>query len=137
MGGAIWTLPASAGKWLDVADQASLEQISRKLHDIVPTGGTSLENAFLALRQLNPAPDNIFLITDGLPTQGRQAPRGNKVSGRQRLELYSQAIRQLPANVPVNVILAPMEGDPLAAAEFWKLAAMTRGSFLSPSRDWP
>ncbi|MAT91333.1 MAG: hypothetical protein CME59_01900 [Halioglobus sp.] len=134
---AAFALPASAGKWLDVADQASLEQISRKLHDIVPTGGTSLENAFLALRQLNPAPDNIFLITDGLPTQGRQAPRGNKVSGRQRLELYSQAIRQLPANVPVNVILAPMEGDPLAAAEFWKLAAMTRGSFLSPSRDWP
>ena len=125
------------GKWLDVADQAQLEKMSSQLRKITPSGGTSLENAFVAMQQLSPTPDNIFLITDGLPTQGATAPRGSKVSGQQRRKLYRDAIRQLPGNVPVNIILAPMEGDPMAASEFWQLAQVSRGSFLSPSRDWP
>ncbi|QIB66033.1 VWA domain-containing protein [Kineobactrum salinum] len=130
-------LPATAGKWLEVADQPQLEAVSAALRQRVPAGGTSLENAFLALQAFSPAPDNIFLITDGLPTQGTGAPRGSTVSGKQRLDHYRQAIKQLPRNVPVNVILAPMEGDPMAASEFWQLAQSSRGSFLSPSRDWP
>ncbi|AQA16974.1 hypothetical protein BST95_00795 [Halioglobus japonicus] len=132
-----WAVPDTAGQWLEVADQARLEDISERLTKITPAGGTSLENAFLALQKLSPAPDNIFLITDGLPTQGRAAPRGSKVSGRDRLGHYQRAIQQLPAGVPVNVILAPMEGDPAAASAFWQLAQNTRGSFLSPSKDWP
>jgi len=134
---AVPALVDTAGKWLEVADQAQLENLSRELRRIVPEGGTSLENAFLALQQLSPAPDNIFLITDGLPTQGTTPPRGSRISGRERQKLYREAIRQLPGNVPVNVILAPMEGDPMAAAEFWQLAQVTQGSFLSPSKDWP
>jgi hypothetical protein len=130
-------LPGTDGKWLEVADQAQLEKLSGELRKITPAGGTSLENAFIALQQLSPTPDNIFLITDGLPTQGTTAPRGSKVSGQQRQKLYRQAIRQLPSNVPVNVILAPMEGDPMAASELWQLAQISKGSFLSPSRDWP
>jgi hypothetical protein len=130
-------LPATAGKWLEVADQPQLEAVTAALRNVVPAGGTSLENAFLALQALSPAPDNIFLITDGLPTQGTSAPRGSTVSGKQRLDLYRQAIKRLPRNVPVNVILGPMEGDPMAASEFWQLAQTSRGSFLSPSRDWP
>jgi len=39
--------------------------------------------------------------------------------------------------VPVNVIMFPMEGDPMAAAAFWNLARTSGGAFLSPSRDWP
>ncbi|RLQ22335.1 VWA domain-containing protein [Seongchinamella sediminis] len=130
-------LGGTGGEWLEVADQAQLEQVSSALRKIVPAGGTSLENAFIALQRLSPSPDNIFLITDGLPTQGTSPPRGSKVSGRDRQRLYRQAIRQLPAEVPVNVILAPMEGDPMAASEFWQLAQVSKGSFLSPSRDWP
>jgi len=125
------------GKWLEVADQAQLEKLSTALHEIIPTGGTSLENAFNALRDLSPAPDNIFLITDGLPTQGANPPRGRTISGRDRQKLYRQAIRQLPQGVPVNIILAPMEGDPMAASEFWQLAQASGGAFMSPSRDWP
>lgn len=130
-------LPATEGKWLEVADQSQLETVTAALRELVPSGGTSLENAFLALQALSPAPDNIFLITDGLPTQGTTAPRGATVNGKQRLDHYRQAIKRLPRNVPVNVILAPMEGDPMAASEFWQLAQTSRGSFLSPSRDWP
>ena len=130
-------LPDTDGQWLEVADQAQLEAVSTALRGIVPRGGTSLENAFIHLQQLSPVPDNIFLITDGLPTQGTSPPRGTTVSGNQRQRLYRDAVRQLPANVPVNIILAPMEGDPLAASEFWQLAQNTRGSFMSPARDWP
>lgn len=130
-------LPDTEGKWLEVANQAQLGDVSRALHKITPSGGTSLENAFLALKKLSPAPDNIFLITDGLPTQGTTPPRSSKVTGPERQKLYAQAIRQLPGRVPVNIILAPMEGDPMAVSELWQLALYTRGSLMSPSRDWP
>jgi hypothetical protein len=119
-----------------VADQPRLEKVSATLHDITPTGGTSLENAFLALGKLSPAPDNIFLITDGLPTQGVTA-KGTKISGPARQNLFRRAIKALPVGVPINVILAPMEGDPMAASEFWRLAQNSAGSFLAPSKDWP
>ena len=130
-------LPDTAGKWLEVANQAQLEEVSSELRKITPSGGTSLENAFEALQQLSPVPDNIFLITDGLPTQGAGAPRGTKISGADRQRLYREAVKRLPRNVPVNIILAPLEGDPMAASEFWQLAQVSRGSFLSPSKDWP
>ncbi len=130
-------LPETDGKWLKVTDQQQLQDVSKALRRLSPSGGTSLENAFIALQQLSPAPDNIFLITDGLPTQGTNAPRGTKSSGRDRQKLYREAVRQLPARVPVNIILAPMEGDPMAASEFWQLAQVSGGSFLSPSKDWP
>jgi hypothetical protein len=130
-------LPDTEGKWLEVANRAQLSDVGSALRKITPGGGTSLENAILALRKLSPPPDNIFLITDGLPTQGTAPPRSNKVSGPERQRLYAQAVRQLPGKVPVNIILAPMEGDPMAAAEFWQLAMATRGSLLMPSRDWP
>jgi len=130
-------IEGTAGKWLEVANRPQLEKVSSELRKITPSGGTSLENAFVALQQLSPPPDNIFLITDGLPTQGASPPRGSKVSGEQRQRLYRQAVTKLPRNVPVNIILEPMEGDPMAASEFWQLAQVSRGSFMTPSRDWP
>ena len=44
-------LPGTEGKWLEVANQAQLEQVSGELRKITPSGGTSLENAFLALQR--------------------------------------------------------------------------------------
>ncbi len=130
-------LPDTTGKWLKVSDQEQLVQVTGALSEIVPSGGTSLANAFTAIDQLSPPPDNIFLITDGLPTQGPSSPRKNTVSERERIELFNRAVRQLPRNVPVNIILAPMEGDPRAASAYWVLAQSTQGSFMSPAADWP
>ena len=130
-------LPGTATQWLDVADTPKLEAISAALRERVPAGGTSLYNAFEALRALPTPPDNIFLLTDGLPTQAERPPRGSKVSGNQRLQFFRDAIRRLPGNVPVNIVLFPMEGDPMAASEYWQLAQASSGSFLSPSIDWP
>ena len=47
------------------------------------------------------------------------------------------AVGRVPAGIPVNVILMPMEGDPMAPSAFWALTRKTRGIFLSPARDWP
>ena len=127
----------SAGSWLDVGDRAATDAAVRALRAIPPQGGTSLLNAFSAARALNPPPDNLILITDGLPTQGRNTPRNNSVSPQRREQLFREALDALPAGVPVNVILLPMEGDPAAAGLFWQLAVATGGSFLSPARDWP
>ncbi len=86
---------------------------------------------------MSPLPDNVYLITDSLPTQGEKPPRENTISGRDRLKLYTDATAKLPKGMPVNILLFPMEGDPMAAAAFWNLARTSGGAFLSPSRDWP
>jgi mRNA-degrading endonuclease RelE of RelBE toxin-antitoxin system len=131
-------LPATAGRWLPASDADTLDQAIAALHALVPERGTSLGNALAVVNAIKPRPDNIMLLTDGLPTQGRSAPPANtKVSARKRLQLFQDAIAALPEGVPVNTILYPMEGDPMAASAFWKLATYTRGSFISPSKDWP
>ena len=102
-----------------------------------PAGGTSLENLFSAIASMEPLPDNVFLIIDSLPTQGRTPPRSPTVSGRERMQHYVAAMRNLPRNVPVNVIMFPMEGDPLASGAYWSLAQQTGGVYMAPSEDWP
>ncbi|WKD49216.1 VWA domain-containing protein [Microbulbifer spongiae] len=124
-------------RWLNVDDRDQLDQAIKELDEIVPEDGTSLERVFNAIHAMTPLPDNIILITDGLPTQGMKPPRSSTISGRNRRNLFKSAVKVLPKNIPVNIILAPMEGDPFAASEFWKLAMQTQGSFLAPSRDWP
>lgn len=125
------------GQWLSVSDKKQLNQAITDLEKIIPEGGTSLENVFEEISHLSPLPDNIYLLTDGLPTQGRTTPRETTVTGRDRLELFEQAVTKLPKNLPVNIILLPMEGDPMAAGTYWQLAQLTNGSLMSPSEDWP
>lgn len=130
-------IPETDGIWLAVSDRKQLDQVVDSVRSIVPSGGTSMENLFSSINDFSPPPDNILLITDGLPTQGAKLVSTGTVSGEQRLKIFNTALRQLPRGIPVNVILAPMEGDPLAAGAYWKLALATNGSFLSPSPDWP
>jgi len=77
------------------------------------------------------------LLTDGLPTQGDRPARGSNIDGQGRMRLFAEALDKLPLSVPVNVILLPMEGDPMASPSFWRLAQMTGGALLSPPEDWP
>ncbi|MFS8609792.1 MAG: VWA domain-containing protein, partial [Gammaproteobacteria bacterium] len=79
----------------------------------------------------------IYLIVDGLPTMGSVMPTRPGVSGRERVAHFERAVRELPINVPVNVILLAMEGDPNAAPAYWLLALNTGGSMLAPAEDWP
>jgi hypothetical protein len=127
----------SEGEWLDAADSLELEQAVAGMKDFVPGGGTSLENALAAVSDFADPPDNLFLLTDGLPTQGAKPPTRYMVSGEQRRRNFIDAIKRVPRGVSINTILFPMEGDPEAAALFWQLAMTTQGAFIAPSRDWP
>ncbi len=134
-----WSLaPNSGGRWLDGSDAQALNDVITNLRRTVPTDGTSLENAFTLMNTLSPAPDNVFIITDGLPTQGAAPPALRRtIDGDGRLKLFERALGKYPSRVPANVILLPMEGDPAAASAFWTLTRRTNGAFLMPARDWP
>lgn len=129
----------SDGRWLNARDAGQIEAALRALRKTAPAGGTSLQNAFATIGRLNPAPDNVILITDGLPTQGERPPTIRKlVTMEEREDLMKAAVRSLPAvPPPVSIVLLPMEGDPAAPIYFWRLARATGGGFLSPAKDWP
>jgi hypothetical protein len=134
-----WALqPGSEGKWLKANDPNAMTESLEHLRKLVPGDGTSLENAFIAMNALNPRPDNVIMVTDGLPTQGTSPPLLRKtIEGDDRLKLFERAFAKYPRTVPFNVILMPMEGDPAAPSAFWLAARSTGGSFMSPSKDWP
>ena len=125
------------GKWVASTDTQNVNRMLSALHQAIPQNGTSLFNAFTAAARVGPRPDNILLLTDGLPTQGERKSGKTTISAGERLSLFHQAVKKLPKSVPVNTILFPMEGDPMAAVSFWQLAVDTRGCFLTPTRDWP
>ena len=134
---AVPAVPGTEGQWLDAADSLQLEEAVEGLRAFVPGGGTSMINAFTALAGFQDKPDNLFLLTDGLPTQGKNPPSKYMVSGEARRRNFLDAVARLPGGIPVNTILFPMEGDPEAAALFWQFAMNTDGAFIAPSRDWP
>ncbi len=134
------TQPALEGTesdWLRAAERTDTDGVVEAISETVPAGGTSLHNAFTLARNLEPQPDNIFLIVDSLPTMGIEAPRRSVIESRDRVNLFTSSLELLPNASPVNVILFPMEGDPIAAPSYWRLAQITGGSFLSPPEDWP
>ena len=130
-------IPGTKGRWLNGAERERVEDAIRRLHQLVPRGGTNLQAAFEAAASLEPRPDNVYLVVDGLPTQGGGRRRTGVVSGETRLRLFHRAIRAVPPRIPFNVILLPMEGDPEATAAYWTLARNTAGSLVSPAADWP
>ncbi len=123
--------------WIKSHESSKINYIFRQLNKLIPENGTSLIKAFDTVQSMTQKPDNIILITDGLPTLGNKKTNKTKVTADERVKLLTQAITILPKRIPVNTILLPMEGDPMAAALFWKLAIDTKGSFITPSRDWP
>ena len=124
-------------QWQSMGDGSALNSAVSMLEKEVPSGGTNMEALILALRDLNPSPDSVYIVTDGLPTRDNLEPRQATVTSAQRLELFRDAANRLPRQIPINVILFPMEGDPMAGAAWWQLARATGGAFISPSWDWP
>lgn len=124
------------GQWLTTANKEQLETTDQALGQLTPEKGSSLINGFTGIKSLSPLPDNIYLITDGLPTLGPSFKRGT-ITGAERYKLFAKALKVRPPHVPINIILLPFEGDPLAASAYWQLAISSSGSFMAPARDWP
>lgn len=131
------THAASAGKWLSTSNPTEVNAAISAMNQVVPGKGTSLFRAFEVAKKMSPPPDNIYLLTDGLPTMGENLPLLKTASPNARMKHYRKALTSLSAGITVNIILFPMEGDPNAAHLYWQLAQVTDGSFISPARDWP
>ena len=125
------------GKWIAGSDAAELARDMSALKELVPGDGTSLYNAFSATKTLSPLPDQVILITDGLPTQGKTTGLRRYVDSGARMRLFDEAVGQLPDRVPIDTILLPMNGDTQAAHRFWHLSRLTDGTLMMPSKDWP
>jgi outer membrane murein-binding lipoprotein Lpp len=124
-------------EWADGSDPRERNAALSILQSTVPRDGTSLINAFNAANRLQPKPDNVILVTDGLPTQGESGDTRGLVRASQRLSLFESARKAIPGGAHVNVVLFPMEGDGAAPYVFWRLATASGGVFLVPSADWP
>ena len=63
-------IPETEDTWLEAADRDQLNDAIENVKNIVPENGTNMTQIFRAVANMSPPPDNIFLITDGLPTLG-------------------------------------------------------------------
>lgn len=130
-------LKGTDGVWLDVGDGKKLEEAVRLLRRTVPEKGTNMLGAYSIIRKMNPRPDNVILLVDGLPTMNAPVTSRGMVTGQERLKFHYEAERAVPSGVPINILLYPMEGDYNASIAYWLLAYRTGGSFMSISKDWP
>ncbi|MEM7400621.1 MAG: VWA domain-containing protein [Pseudomonadota bacterium] len=131
------TYEMDGSQWLDGSNGKHLNTAIKNMFTTAPEKGTNLYNAFAAIDKFALHPDNIYLLTDGLPTKGAATNFGSNVSAKQRKKHFRKALEKLPGGIPVNIILFHMEGDPEASSEFWQLAQRTNGAFFSPAKDWP
>lgn len=130
-------LAGSENIWLDVGEGHQVDEAIRLLRRTVPENGSNMKSAYEVIASLNPAPDNVILLVDGLPTMDSPERKRGMVTGGERLRYHYAAIEAVPTGVPVNILLYPMEGDYYAAIAYWLLAYQTGGSFMSISKDWP
>jgi len=130
-------IKGSESVWLKADDATQLDEAMRVLRRTAPEGGTNLKAAMEVVLSMAPPPDNIILLVDGLPTMDGPTSNRRTVSGRERTRLFSNAMRELPSNIPVNIFLYPLEGDFEAPFLYWLLAYRSGGSFISVSKDWP
>ncbi len=140
-------------RWMNVRSTDDLSDALSSAMRTDPSNGTNLEQAFDAVTSLRPAPDALYIITDGLPTLHGEIgtfdldnitscyrSRSNTVTPKCRSEFFSRALKKIYRNSPdlkVNVVLLPIEGDPAAALGYWMLARQNGGTLLTPAENWP
>jgi hypothetical protein len=136
--------------WKGGGDPVALGRVFSDLDVLVPEGSTNLQAGLKFIAQQKPT--DIYLITDGLPTDGDSGYKSlnpfadcaalwggsSTITGECRVKLFQHTINsvKLPG-VSVNVILLPIEGDPDASKEFWLWTSMTNGLLISPAESWP
>lgn len=135
---------------LQPASPQTVSSITQDLDRLTPEGGTNLQKGLQTMNQFSP--DNLYVITDGLPTKGESQYRslnpfsqcssltGNAqtISGECRVRLFQQTVSESSRQgTKVDVILLPLEGDPDAVNQYWVWAATTGGLLISPASNWP
>jgi hypothetical protein len=125
-------VPGRDGEWLRASNRNVANGAIRALSSETPRSGPrNLAAAFVAAAALQPPPDTIYVVTDGLPTVGLS---GREAKGEDaRIQLFEDAVTHAPDGAAVNVILLALDDDVLAAPAYWTLALRTGGSLLAPT----
>jgi hypothetical protein len=134
------TVPLFTGdfdRWIPRDDRRQVREVIAALNQVVPTGGANLERAFVTLRQMPVVPDSVLLITDGLPTLSDSHGSATVVSDIDRIRHFNAAARLAPRDIPINTLLFPLWGDPVAPFLFWQLSDYTKGALVCPAPSWP
>ncbi len=132
-------LPGSEGTWLKKSDWKGVQEVANCLWNFSPEGGSNLEKAFKLASQLTPKPDNVYILTDGLPNHSISFFSGTSVDTKERLQHFNSAMQHIPKllAMPINTIMFPFLGEPDAPFAYWKLSNRTDGSFFVPAKGWP
>ena len=140
--------------WLEKGTTGvTLSDIRNTLANLHAEGPTNLELAFEAIANIRPRPNQVVLITDGLPTvpesvglgriRGCPTPRGSStpiLSPRCRKGIFDRAVSTFHRSfrsTEMNVVLLPLDGDAQAMFAYWSFAANTGGRVLVPAIGWP
>ena len=139
--------------WKKGADPKDAATVLSDFKKIVPEGGTNLHAAVALMRSGASGFSNVYLLTDGLPTQGNTGRiraiasffkgcssitgSAKKISGKCRVRLLNDIVASYRERAPVNVILLPLEGDSYATGAFWQWTAKSDGLLISPEHSWP
>lgn len=140
-----WLTKGSAG--------SDLKSVQTMLNTVDANGPTNLEQAFEAISSLRPAPKQVLLITDGLPTVPESVDLGrirgcpNARSGQVpilsptcRKRIFERAVQTFGSklkNTSISIVLLPLDGDAQAMYSYWGLAAGSGGRVLTPAEGWP
>lgn len=87
-----FALSGTQGQWIQRTDSSTIQAAVDEAWNIVPGGGADLEGAIELASSLKPKPDNIYLITDGLPTYSPSVARGNPK------RFFQQALKKAQAS---------------------------------------
>ena len=135
--------------WKKGGDAKGVSATLADFKRVLPGGGTNLHAAMSLLRKEASGFTDIYLITDGLPTQGKTGlssyfsacasivGAAKKISGKCRLKLLDSVVSSYKERAPVNVVLLPLEGDAGAAGAFWRWTTASGGLLISPESSWP
>ena len=150
---AIPDAPVAPGplRWLQKLTASSA--LDASLNASVPDGATNLKQVFETASRLQPAPTQILIITDGLPTlpgdtplqklrRCKRPPRNGVplIDAECRASIFGDAMAVAATRLPsvrIDVVLLPLEGDSDAAGHYWELAQATDGRMLTPASEWP
>ncbi len=137
-------------KWIKLLGKNTIKKLYTDIDKIIPKGSTNLHKGLKLVSNLKPT--DLYVITDGLPTEGESSyaslnpfsscssliGSSKTISGECRIKLFRQTIKEsAPSGVKVNVILLPIEGDPAASNEYWYWTSNTGGLLISPAINWP
>ena len=134
-----------SGGYIAKSNAKAVNALKADVIKAVPNGGTNLNAAVRYVSAMSPPPTNVYLVTDGLPTQqigGRGGVGGCKakseyVSGRCRANLLVTAQQSWSRDLQIDVFLLHLEGDSKAAPYYYAWARRTGGVLFSPSQSWP